>query len=142
MRGFLLDTNIPSELTRPKPDPRVERWLEDAKDENLFLSVVSLGEIRKGLRTTPAGKRRAELVEWVQTILLPWFDGRILPVSQPIAEQWGDLVGEFETRGITISMADGLIAATAIVHDLTVVTRNTKDFPTLRIPSFNPWLAS
>ena len=89
MNGFLLDTNVPSELTKPKSDPSVEKWLDDADDELLFLSVVSLGEIFKGLTILPESKRRRELQHWIDETLRPWFDGRILPVSEAISERWG-----------------------------------------------------
>lgn len=90
MTGFLLDTNVPSELTRPKADPQVEKWLDDADDEKLFFSVVSLGEIFKGLTILPESKRRLQLQRWIDETLCPWFEGRILPVSEPIAKCWGD----------------------------------------------------
>jgi predicted nucleic acid-binding protein len=79
--GFLLDTNVPSELTRPQSDPHVEDWLDAIDDEQLFLSVVSLGEMLKGLTVLPASKRRQELQQWIDDTLRPWFDGRILPVT-------------------------------------------------------------
>lgn len=87
MNRFLLDTNVPSELTRPKSDPKVEKWLEDAEDEQLFFSVVSLGEILKGVTILPDSKRRTELQRWLDDTLRPWFTGRILPVTEPIAER-------------------------------------------------------
>jgi predicted nucleic acid-binding protein len=78
--GFLLDTNVPSGLTRPQSDPHVEDWLDAVDDEQLFLSVVSLGEMLKGLTVLPASKRRRELQQWIDETLRPWFDGRVLPV--------------------------------------------------------------
>jgi len=124
MTGFLLDTNVPSELTHTQSDPHVEKWLEDADDERLFLSVVSLGEIFKGLPVLPPSRRRQELQQWIDDTLRPWFNRRILPVSERIAERWGILAGECQMKGRALTMADGLIAATALEHDLTVVTRN------------------
>ena len=140
MTGFLLDTNVPSELTRPKSDPQVEKWLDDADDEQLFFSVVSLGEIFKGLTILPESKRRQQLQRWVDETLRPWFEGRILTVSEPIAERWGILAGECQLKGRPLKVADGLIAATALEHGLTVVTRNVKDFSDLSVRVFNPWL--
>lgn len=139
MTGFLLDTNIPSELTRPQSDPRVEKWLDDVDDELLYLSVVSLGEILKGVTILPPSKRRKELEQWIDGVLRPWFDGRILPVTEGIAERWGTLAGECQTKGRGLAVADGLIAATALEHDLTVVTRNVRDFDGLGVGVFNPW---
>jgi predicted nucleic acid-binding protein len=141
MTGFLLDTNVPSELTRAQSDANVEEWLDTADDEQLFLSVVSLGEILKGLTILPASRRRDELKRWVDDTLRPWFDGRILPVSERIAERWGVLAGECQLKGRGLSMADGLIAATALEHGLTVATRNTRDFAELGVQLFDPWSA-
>jgi predicted nucleic acid-binding protein len=87
MTGFLLDTNVPSELTRPQSDPQVEKWLDDVDDEQLFLSVISLGEIFKGLTILPESKRRQQLQRWIDETLRPWFDGRILPITERIAER-------------------------------------------------------
>jgi len=137
--GFLLDTNVPSELTRPQSDSNVENWLNAADDERLYLSVVSLGEILKGLTIRPAGQRRDQLQAWIDETLRPWFAGRILPVSEAIAERWGVMAGESQMKGRPLSMADGLIAATALEHDLTVVTRNVKDFALLGVRILDPW---
>ena len=142
MTGFLLDTNVPSELTRPQSEPNVEKWLEAANDEQLFLSVISLGEIFKGHTLLPASKRRHELQEWVDSTLRPWFDGRILPVTDRVAQRWGVLAGECQLKGRGLTMADGLIAATALEHGLTVVTRNERDFADLGMTVFNPWIDS
>ncbi len=139
MTGFLLDTNVPSELTRPKPEPEVIQWLDDADDLRLFLSVVSLGEIFKGITVLPEGKRRQELQRWVDETLRPWFDGRILPVSESVAERWGVLAGECQLTGRPLNVADGLIAATALEHGLTVVTRNVKDFSNLGVSVLDLW---
>jgi predicted nucleic acid-binding protein len=140
--GFLLDTNVPSELTRPQSDPHVEAWLDAVDDEQLFLSVVSLGEMLKGLTVLPASKRRRELQQWIDETLRPWFDGRILPVTERIAERWGVVAGECQLKGRGLSMADGLIVATALEHDLTVATRNVRDFSDLGVTVFDPWSSS
>jgi predicted nucleic acid-binding protein len=126
-------------LTRPKSDPQVEKWLDDADDEQLFFSVVSLGEIFKGLTILPESKRRQKLQQWLDETLRPWFGGRILPVSEPIAERWGILAGECQLKGRPIKVADGLIAATALEHGLTIVTRNVRDFSGLGMRVYNPW---
>lgn len=142
MNGFLLDTNVPSELTRIQSNPHVEEWLNAADDEQLFLSVISLGEILKGLTLLPQSKRREDLRRWMDYTLRPWFDGRILPVSEEVAERWGVLAAECQVKGRGLSMADGLIAATAIEHDLTVVTHNVRDFADLGVPLFDPFSSS
>ena len=118
----------------------MEKWLDDADDEQLFCSVVSLGEIFKGLTILPESKRRQQLQHWLDETLRPWFEGRILPVSEPIAERWGILAGECQLKGRPLKVADGLIAATALEHGLTLVTRNVKDFSDLNVRVFNPWL--
>lgn len=140
MKGFLLDTNIPSELTYPRPEPLVKRWLDEVDDELLFFSVISLAEICKGIAKLPESKKRTQLQDWLDVTLRPWFAGRILPITEPIAERLGRWAGEGEANGRTIKLADGLIAATAQEHDLTVVTRNVKDFAAFGISVLNPWV--
>jgi predicted nucleic acid-binding protein len=139
MKGFLLDTNIPSEMTRRHPESRVSRWLDDADDDQLYFSVVSLGEILRGVTVLRESKRRSQLQQWLDETLRPWFQGRILPVDEPIAERWGVLAGQRQLIGRPLKVADGFIAATALEHDLTVVTRNVKDFDGLGVGIFNPW---
>jgi predicted nucleic acid-binding protein len=139
MNGFLLDTNIPSEMTRPHPQLSVVRWLEDADDNQLYFSVVSLGEILKGITTLEEGKRRNQLQQWLDETLRPWFSGRILPVDEPVAERWGLLAGRCKRKGRPLGVADGFIASTALTHDLTIVTRNVGDFEGLGVELLNPW---
>jgi predicted nucleic acid-binding protein len=136
-RGFLLDTNVPSELTRPQPDPRVAQWLEDTDDELMYLSVITIGEVCKGFTVHP--EERASLRQWLEDDLRPWYAGRILPISEAIGERWGVLDGECQLKGLTLSAPDGLIAATALEQDLTVVTRNVKDFTGLGVAVLNLW---
>ena len=139
MTGFLLDTNIPSELTRPHPQESVSQWLDNADDEQLYLSVISLGEILNGITILPPSKRRTDLQQWLDGILRPWFGDRILRIDEPIAERWGVLAGQCKLRGRPLKVADGLIAATALVHELAVVTRNVNDFDSLGLQIVNPW---
>ena len=138
-RGFLLDTNVPSELTRPQPDPRVAQWLEDTDDDLMHISVITIGEVCKGITVHPEAHRRAWLRQWLENELRPWFAGRILPVTEAISERWGILEGDCQLKGIGFNAPDGLIAATALEHDLTLVTRNVKDFAVLGVVVFNPW---
>lgn len=140
MRGFLLDTNIPSELTRPSPQRSVADWLDNADDERLFLSVISLGEILKGITILPTSKRRTQLEEWLEGTLRPWFGDRILPVNETVAERWGVLSGQCKVKGRPLKVADGLIAATALTNDLALVTRNVSDFEGLGVTIVNPWI--
>ena len=137
--GFLLDTNVPSELTRISPDPRVSGWVEAQDNASLYLSVVSVGELRKGLCMLAQGKRRVQLEQWFEYFLLPSFATRILPVTQTVSDRWGVLSAACRLKGNPLNMADGMIAATAIEHDLTVVTRNVKDFTGLGVDILNPW---
>lgn len=139
MSGFLLDTNIPSELIRTRPEPRLENWFYAQDEQALYLSVVSIGELRRGFVLLPAVQRRAALERWFENDLVPRFRERILPVTYAIADRWGWLDGESQLRGAPLNTADGLIAATALEHDLTVVTRNVKDFAGLGVTLFNPW---
>jgi len=139
MNGFLLDTNIPSELIRPRPEPRVANWLKANDDDQLYVSVITLGEIRKGFTCVSEDKRRLKLERWLEEDLRPWFANRILPVDEAVAERWGVLDGKRQLRGTPLNTADGLIAATALEHGLTVVTRNVKDFAGLGVEVFNPW---
>ena len=139
MSGYLLDTNVPSEFSRDRPEPRVVQWLKAQPVTTLFLSAVTIGEIRKGLVVLPQSRRRSDLEMWFQTDLLVWFRNRILPVTHAVADRWGVLDGQCQLGGTPLNTADGMIAATAIEHSLTLVTRNVKDFAGLGVVIFNPW---
>jgi predicted nucleic acid-binding protein len=140
--GFLLDTNILSEFKRRgQPNPQVSGWLRATDPDLLWASVLSFGEIRKGIEPLAAGKRRAELTQWVEHDLEQWFEERILPVTKAIAERWGVLSARRLVKGTPLTIIDGLIAATALEHDLTLVTRNVRDFAGLGVPILNPWEA-
>ena len=139
MSGFLLDTNIPSELIRTRPEPRVEKWVYAQDEQSLHLSVVSIGELRRGLVILPSSKRRTDLERWFENDLLPRFQGRILPVTHSIADRWGVLDGQCQLKGTPLNTADGMIAATAVEHGLTIVTRNIRDYTGLDVQVFNPW---
>ncbi len=139
MNAFLLDTNIPSELIRARPNPLVANWVYSQDEQSLYLSVMSIGELRRGFSTLPPGQRREALEVWFEIDLLRRFGGRILPVTYSIADRWGALDGNCQLKGTPLNTADGLIAATALEHDLTVVTRNVKDFAGLGAAVFNPW---
>ena len=139
MNGYLLDTNVPSEFSRDRPEPRVVDWLKSQPVTSLFLSAVTIGEIRKGLIVLPPGRRRSELEKWFHSDLLIWFRDRILPVTYAVADRWGVLEGQCQLKGTPLNTADGMIAATAIEHGLKVVTRNVKDFANLGVDIFDPW---
>lgn len=139
MTGFLLDTNCISELVRPKPEPRVVEWMEAADETMLFLSVLTMGEIRKGLAGLAQGKRRTILETWLEVDLQARFSGRIVPIDSAVADRWGLLAGEARRDGKPLSIIDGLLAATALHHNLTVVSRNSSDFAHTHVPVLNPW---
>lgn len=140
MAGFLLDTNVLSEFKRRSaPDPNVAAWLRETDPDLLWISVLSFGEIRKGIERLASGKRRNELTQWLVQDLGQWFEERSLPVTRAVSERWGVLNAQALDRGTPIPSIDGLIAATALEHDLTVVTRNVKDFANLGVRTFNPW---
>lgn len=139
MNGFLFDTNIPSELTRVHVNAKVQAWVREQDDATLYLSAISVGELRKGIEILPEGQRRERLRVWLDNELLPLFEDRVLPITQAVAERWGVLSAQRKMAGRPLGMADGLIAATAAEHELTVVTRNVRDFQELGVAVLNPW---
>lgn len=141
MRGYLLDTNIISELRNKNPEPRVMEWMEAADEGLLHLSVLTLGEIRKGAALLPQDKRRTQLETWLEVDLQARFAGRILPIDSGVADRWGWIAAEARRKGLTLPVIDGLLAATALHHNLTIVSRNVKDFVTTQVPVLNPWEA-
>ena len=141
MSGFLLDTNCISELVRSRPEPRVLDWMEAADESLLYLSILTLGEIRKGVAGLPAGKRQTQLEIWLELDLQARFSGRILPINALIADRWGLMAAEAKRKGWALSAIDGLLAATALQHNLTIVSRNISDFANTPVPTLNPWEA-
>jgi len=139
MNGYLLDTNCVSEAVRLRPEPRVMSWLETVDEAFLYLSVLTLGEIRKGVAGLPQSRRRTSLENWLNVELHARFSARILPVDLAIADRWGLLTATAQNKGRALSTIDGLLAATAIHHSLTIVSRNDGDFVGLQVQVFNPW---
>ena len=139
MRGFLLDTNCVSEGAKVRPDKQVESWAQQTPDDFLYISVLTLGEIRKGIVSLVAGRRRIDLEQWLENTLRPSFGSRVLPVTEAIAIRWGVLVGEARRSGRTLPAIDSLLAATALEHNLTLVTRNTRDFEGTSVQVISPW---
>jgi toxin FitB len=137
--SYLLDTNVVSEWTKPRPNPGVIEWLSQVAEDEVFLSVVTFAELRHGIERLPTGRRRRRLDEWLRGELALRFEGRIVPIDGPIADEWGRLVARQEARGRPIAAMDGLIAATAQVHALTLVTRNATDFRFSVKAVLNPW---
>lgn len=136
--SYLLDTNVLSELARPRPDARVVRWFRGVPDESLHASVLTLGEIRSGIERLPAGAKREKLRVWLEIDLPGWFEGRLLAVDGSVADRWGRLVGEARRP---IPAVDALLAATALGHGLRLVTRNVADFAFAGLEVVDPWTA-
>lgn len=139
MSGFLLDTNVISELVKPKPEANVTEWVENTDESLLYLSVLTLGEIRRGIAALPQSRRRAILGAWLDKDLRARFDGRILVIDQEVADRWGLLTAAARNGGIVLPVIDGLLAATALEHNLTLVTRDTGQIPSMGVAVFNPW---
>ncbi len=139
MKGFLLDTNLISELIKSEPNSNVLRWIDDTDETILFLSVLTLGEIRSGIERLNPEKRRGRLESWLTVDLRLRFGDRILTVNEPIAERWGALSATAAKKGRPVPVIDGLLAATALHHDLMLVTRNDTDVSGTGVLTFNPW---
>ena len=139
MTGRLVDTNVISEIIRATPDAQVAAWSQRTPKEGLFLSVISIGELRKGITMLPLSARRTQLEKSIEEQIPFWFGDRILPVTQSIAERWGILDGQRQLMGRPLNVPDGQIAATALEHGLSLATRNVKDFAGLGVTIVNPW---
>jgi toxin FitB len=139
--NYLIDTNVISELIRPRPESSVVRWFQETDPGALFSSVITWGEIRLGVENLPTGKRRTEIEHWLETRLPEWFGDNLLPVTRSTADRWGRLTARTRRGGITLATADGLMAATALEGDLVLVTRNMRDFVALGVRLFDPWSA-
>lgn len=139
MKGFLVDTNCISELTKQAPEKKVLNWFSSVNESALYLSVLTIGELRKGIELVPGNKRKQVLLDWLQHDLQIRFAGRLLPIDQNTAEKWGILAAEGKLHGRPLGTTDGLIAATALANDLVLVTRNVKDFTNHLKAMHNPW---
>jgi predicted nucleic acid-binding protein len=126
-------------LVRPQPEAKVKTWIAAQSLDTFFISAVSFGELRKGIVLLSPGKRRDALETWIEADLSTLFSGRVLSVTRSVAERWGVLEGQRQLAGKALDVPDGQIAATGLEHDLTVVTRNVKDFAGLGVTIFNPW---
>ena len=140
--SFLLDTNVVSEWLKPRPNPGVVSWLATVDEDETFLSVVTITELRYGIERLAAGKRKKHLDDWLQNELLPRFEGRVLPVDLSIADECGRLVARNEASGRPIEPRDAFIGATAEIYGLTLVTRNVSDFQPAIRNLFTPWEAN
>lgn len=135
---YLLDTNVISEPKQKKPNEEVLEWLDAQDESKLFLSVLTVGEIRKGIARLESGRKKAELENWLEQLRIR-FSPRILPLTEKTFLVWGKMCGEFEINGIVRSALDSLLEATALEHDLILSTRNVKNFQNSRVTILSPW---
>lgn len=136
---YLLDTCVVSEFAKPRPTTRVVDWLGAQEEIGLYLSVITLGELQKGVSKLGDGRKRSRLTRWIQEDLSARFSGRILDIDRPTCERWGQIAAACESDGRPLPVLDGLIAATAMEHDLTLVTRNTRDVEASGVSVVDPW---
>lgn len=137
--SYLLDTNAVSEWVKPRPDPGIARWLDQVDEDRTYLSVITLGELRKGVERLADGRRRRRLDSWLAEDLPDRFGERVLPVDSAVADEWGRLLAHAEIAGTAVGGTDALIAATARTHQLQVVTRNIKHFQHAGVDTICPW---
>lgn len=137
--GFLLDTNVISELMKPRPNRRVATWVGSTSEELLHLSVLTIGEVRKGIDLLEDERKRVALQAWLDHDLRVRFAGRLLPVDDGVAERWGQIEAVAKRRRLTLPTVDAQLAATALHHGLTFVTRNLSDVRSTGVPAFSPW---
>lgn len=136
--NFLLDTNVISEPKQKKPNKRVLEWLDAQDESELYLSVLTIGEIKKGITRLESGRKKAELEKWLEKLRMR-FSRRILPLSEKTSLIWGKMYGEFERKGISRPAFDSLLEATALEHEMIFVTRNVKNFQDSQVTILNPW---
>lgn len=140
--NYLLDTNVVSEWVKPRPDSGLVAWLAEIDEDRVFLSVVTLAELRHGIARMPDGDRRRRLDEWLRVELPARFEDRILPIDSAVADAWGEMVAHRQKQGRPIGTMDAFIAATARTHELTLVTRNHTAFSASMQGIVNPWTPS
>jgi len=137
--SFLLDTNVVSEPTKPRPNHGLLAWLASVEEESVFISTVTISELRYGVERLPRGARRTRLDTWLQNDLLLRLEGRVLPVDIEVADGCGRIIARAESLGHSLEARDAFIAATAQAHGLTLVTRNTSDFQPVVKSILSPW---
>jgi len=139
--NYILDTNVVSELVAREADQKVVNWVDSIDSESIFLSVITIGELKKGIEKLPDSKRKKTLESWLEEDLLVRFRGRILPLDIPVLLTWGRLVASLEKEGKPLPAIDSLLAATAAQTGFTLVTRNTGHFDPAGISVFDPWIS-
>lgn len=137
--SYLLDTCVLSDPTQRQPNAGVKRWFADTSETSMYVSVLSIGEIRKGLVKLAGTPKAAQIGAWLKHDLLLRFDQRLLDVNSDVCNLWGELCGELSRKGRSPPVVDSLIAATVLTHGLTLVTRNVRDFKNFGIEIINPW---
>lgn len=137
---YLLDTNVISELVTRRPNRHVISWIDGIDDQLVYLSVITIGEIKRGIEKLPGSQRKADLDKWLKEDLLIRFDEKILTIDIPIIMVWGNLIANLESQGRRLPAIDSLIAATALHYDLHLVTRNENDFEGTGVVVINPWI--
>jgi len=136
---YLLDTCVISELVAKKPNPKVVSWIDSIDPDSAYLSVITIGEIRKGIEKLPDSRRKTTLHSWLIEELMARFSGKILPIETEVVLMWGQLIGSLESDGKKMAAIDSLIAATALYNHCSLVTRNETDFKHTGIGIINPW---
>jgi len=137
--NYLLDTCVLSEFTRRQPDQRVGLWVDSVNEEKLFISVITIGEIQRGVEKLPASTRKKDLSLWLNNDLVERFHQRLVPLDAPTMFLWGSLMANMERAGQTMALMDSLIAATALSQNLVIATRKVSDFTTCGVQVINPW---
>jgi toxin FitB len=135
-RGWLIDTNVLSETLRPAPNAQVMSWLDSVEPEKCFVSVLTLGELRRGVLKLSAGRQRQRLSHWMDDTLAQWFGERVITVDQAVCTDWAELL---TAAGRPLPAIDSLLAASAVAHDLVIATRNMRDFELPGVKVINPW---
>lgn len=139
MSGFLLDTNVVSDLRKPRPNSGLVEWIDATDESKLFLSVITVGELRIGIEMQQDKRKRGALETWLVSDLLERFAGRVLSFDIDVAERWGRVEGRARAGSGKLPAIDSLIAATALQHGLTLITQNESDFARTGVPILNPW---
>lgn len=136
---FLLDTDVVSELVARQPNQRVMDWVADKGEDLLYLSVITVGEIKRGIEKLPASSRKEKLADWLEQDLLGRFQGRLVPLDGVVLLRWGELTARLEISGKTTAAIDSLIAASSLAGDFVLATRNSADFVSAGVRTVNPW---
>lgn len=139
---ILIDSNVISEPLRAAPDPQVIVWLDAQPVDTLFLSLVTVAELRLGFARLPAGRRRNGLIEQLESQVLPAFTGRLLPFDLAATQRYAEAMAQAQSKGVSVGVADGFIAATAAANHMAVATRDTAPFVAMGLAVINPWLAN